>query len=140
MERDDEVVGERERRRGRSVGRYVGWAAAGLILLVVGAWAGAVWSERRAAMDGRAKATAAKQGGDPDGGRSPAGGSMPGMPGMAAPGKADPPAPGKGEEAVQDTLAPEAIERAGVRTADVRSRSEERRVGKECRSRWSPYH
>ena len=25
-------------------------------------------------------------------------------------------------------------------TAIVRSRSEERRVGKECRSRWSPYH
>ena len=24
--------------------------------------------------------------------------------------------------------------------ADARSRSEERRVGKECRSRWSPYH
>ena len=24
--------------------------------------------------------------------------------------------------------------------AMVRSRSEERRVGKECRSRWSPYH
>ena len=24
--------------------------------------------------------------------------------------------------------------------ADMRSRSEERRVGKECRSRWSPYH
>ena len=23
---------------------------------------------------------------------------------------------------------------------DERSRSEERRVGKECRSRWSPYH
>ena len=23
---------------------------------------------------------------------------------------------------------------------EVRSRSEERRVGKECRSRWSPYH
>src|SRR5256886_16756487 len=23
---------------------------------------------------------------------------------------------------------------------DVRARSEERRVGKECRSRWSPYH
>ena len=23
---------------------------------------------------------------------------------------------------------------------DKRSRSEERRVGKECRSRWSPYH
>ena len=24
--------------------------------------------------------------------------------------------------------------------AELRSRSEERRVGKECRSRWSPYH
>ena len=24
--------------------------------------------------------------------------------------------------------------------AESRSRSEERRVGKECRSRWSPYH
>ena len=23
---------------------------------------------------------------------------------------------------------------------DVKNRSEERRVGKECRSRWSPYH
>src|ERR1039457_6305340 len=27
-----------------------------------------------------------------------------------------------------------------VREADVSIRSEERRVGKECRSRWSPYH
>ena len=26
------------------------------------------------------------------------------------------------------------------RVAKTRSRSEERRVGKECRSRWSPYH
>ena len=26
------------------------------------------------------------------------------------------------------------------RKADVTKRSEERRVGKECRSRWSPYH
>ena len=29
---------------------------------------------------------------------------------------------------------------AAMMTADDRSRSEERRVGKECRSRWSPYH
>ena len=27
-----------------------------------------------------------------------------------------------------------------AKMADTRSRSEERRVGKECRSRWSPYH
>ena len=35
------------------------------------------------------------------------------------------------------------VRSADVRSADVRSadaRSEERRVGKECRSRWSPYH
>src|SRR2546430_2199548 len=29
---------------------------------------------------------------------------------------------------------------AAVRAIDWPSRSEERRVGKECRSRWSPYH
>ena len=28
----------------------------------------------------------------------------------------------------------------GVLLQDVKARSEERRVGKECRSRWSPYH
>src|SRR2546422_10732744 len=28
----------------------------------------------------------------------------------------------------------------GARREDAHSRSEERRVGKECRSRWSPYH
>ena len=30
--------------------------------------------------------------------------------------------------------------RNAVRAVEERSRSEERRVGKECRSRWSPYH
>ena len=29
---------------------------------------------------------------------------------------------------------------AGAAFADLQLRSEERRVGKECRSRWSPYH
>src|SRR3712207_8823383 len=28
----------------------------------------------------------------------------------------------------------------GARPVSIHSRSEERRVGKECRSRWSPYH
>ena len=28
----------------------------------------------------------------------------------------------------------------GVCGSDIHVRSEERRVGKECRSRWSPYH
>src|SRR2546425_8882601 len=35
--------------------------------------------------------------------------------------------------------ASEALIRVGVRRGDA-PRSEERRVGKECRSRWSPYH
>ena len=30
--------------------------------------------------------------------------------------------------------------RGGYGPAEVTTRSEERRVGKECRSRWSPYH
>src|SRR2546427_2840413 len=30
--------------------------------------------------------------------------------------------------------------RVGVRMVELQKRSEERRVGKECRSRWSPYH
>ena len=37
----------------------------------------------------------------------------------------------------------EALKRAGVPKEEVDHvymRSEERRVGKECRSRWSPYH
>src|SRR3989441_12150538 len=37
----------------------------------------------------------------------------------------------------------QAIQAATVNAADLigwRDRSEERRVGKECRSRWSPYH
>ena len=32
------------------------------------------------------------------------------------------------------------IDKISRRSENVRSRSEERRVGKECRSRWSPYH
>ena len=34
----------------------------------------------------------------------------------------------------------EAVKRAQARRKAVQNRSEERRVGKECRSRWSPYH
>src|SRR5256886_6872729 len=32
------------------------------------------------------------------------------------------------------------VHRRGIVHRDVKPRSEERRVGKECRSRWSPYH
>src|SRR5688572_33443265 len=39
----------------------------------------------------------------------------------------------------KDPARPRAIEVAGARPRGA-GRSEERRVGKECRSRWSPYH
>ena len=59
-----------------------------------------------------------------------------------------PPAPAGGVmvRVVPDTLTEEELEVDGVSTTYSDSpgkgddRSEERRVGKECRSRWSPYH
>ena len=40
-----------------------------------------------------------------------------------------------------DTMVIENVRlRRGMRVAAFYDRSEERRVGKECRSRWSPYH
>ena len=46
----------------------------------------------------------------------------------------------KGVEVSLDTLDPNGnFVHIGTATTDT-SRSEERRVGKECRSRWSPYH
>ena len=41
---------------------------------------------------------------------------------------------------IRHTIVPEAIGGKGIASALVKARSEERRVGKECRSRWSPYH
>ena len=41
-------------------------------------------------------------------------------------------------QAAEITLVPSVKLQIGDR--DNRGRSEERRVGKECRSRWSPYH
>ena len=35
---------------------------------------------------------------------------------------------------------PNILDRLIKKARIIRSRSEERRVGKECRSRWSPYH
>ena len=37
-------------------------------------------------------------------------------------------------------MARDAIGANGITLQDLGMRSEERRVGKECRSRWSPYH
>ena len=37
-------------------------------------------------------------------------------------------------------LRPESVKEAKKQFEEGKIRSEERRVGKECRSRWSPYH
>ena len=39
-----------------------------------------------------------------------------------------------------DNIPEEEIEKAAKKIIGKLCRSEERRVGKECRSRWSPYH
>src|SRR2546426_1755057 len=41
---------------------------------------------------------------------------------------------------LQAKVAKFALAREGAPVAPIEARSEERRVGKECRSRWSPYH
>ena len=43
---------------------------------------------------------------------------------------------GNGDILSAITTAPKGVEKSGI----YLTRSEERRVGKECRSRWSPYH
>src|SRR5256885_16267947 len=50
--------------------------------------------------------------------------------------------PGKAVVAIAERILSEAqnLRRAGEEFANDKLRSEERRVGKECRSRWSPYH
>ena len=44
------------------------------------------------------------------------------------------------EEQVMDTARQLAAKGMKIFRAGIWKRSEERRVGKECRSRWSPYH
>ena len=45
------------------------------------------------------------------------------------------------ERGIEMKLVPQAgLPLETLRVAGLKGRSEERRVGKECRSRWSPYH
>jgi len=117
MDRDDEMIDDQpaHHRRGR-VRRYVALAVGAVALLVVGATGGIVWSGRHGG-DARAKRAApARDAQTPA--ASPGGASMPGMPGMLAPaGQAE---PARTDEAVEISLTPEAIERTGIRIAEVK--------------------
>jgi len=119
MADDNDVIddsGTRDRRR--PVRRYVGMAAAAVVLLIIGAAGGVVWSERhggpraRLASPNRDAQTPAA---------SPDGKSMPGMSGMPAPsGQAT---AAKTDEAVEVSLTPDAVERAGIKIAEAKAQS-----------------
>ena len=111
MNQDEREDRRDERQGGR--GRFVRWLAAGiagLALLALGVTGGLLWAERRGGMVGGAT----------DGGPAPT--SASGTPRVA--GAERPAASGqepKQAEAVEVTLSPEAVERAGIKTVLVRS-------------------
>ncbi len=119
MDRDDEVIDEPAVRHRRGlVRRYVVVGLAAVALLVIGAAGGVVWSERRGASDGRGKGVVTTSAGPS---AAPDSKTMPGMPGMS--GAAGSATPTKTDETVEVSLTPEAIERAGIKVADVKSQT-----------------
>ena len=48
--------------------------------------------------------------------------------------------PGKNPAMVRPRIVKQLVTQQGTAQSTASGRSEERRVGKECRSRWSPYH
>jgi membrane fusion protein, heavy metal efflux system len=112
MDPDDDLIDEPAVRHRRGlVRRYVAVGLAAVGLLVVGAAGGVVWSERHGASDGRGKGVVA----------APDSKTMPGMPGMA--GAAGSATATKTDETFEVSLTPEAIERAGIKVADVKSQT-----------------
>jgi len=122
MDQDKDVRGEPDRRHtprpwlGRRAVRGL------LVMLVLGAVlaVGVMWGELR----GSNRASGTKMATTPQGGPAAGdnrGAAMPGMPGMA-PGKAQQGGgPSSDEQMVEVSLTPEAAERAGIKTAVVRS-------------------
>jgi RND family efflux transporter MFP subunit len=115
----DEHETERSARSEARRPRLGGWALRGLLglgLVVLGVAGGVVWSERRAAVSGSARGGSEPSGGVPQGGTA-----MPAMPGMPPGQRPDAGAAAKDDEPVEVSLTPEAVERAGIKTAVVRS-------------------
>jgi cobalt-zinc-cadmium efflux system membrane fusion protein len=126
MERDDDELihespDDHEPRKG--------WSTTGLRILIalaligVGLAGGVIWGERRAsnARDSARPGPAASRSVEIKTGSGAQGaGSMTSMPGL---GQADQQAGAKGDETVEVSLTPEAIERAGIKTAEVKSQT-----------------
>src|SRR5712692_2981696 len=112
----EELIDERPRRR--LLGRRLALGMLAIALIAVGLAGGVVWSERRMAKEGnRAPSAPANRTAESDGAIARTGAaSMPGMPA----GRPDQPA-AQGEEAAEVSLMPEALQRAGIKTAVVRS-------------------
>jgi RND family efflux transporter MFP subunit len=110
MEPDEADVGERRGggRRHR-MRRRVGQGLIGLALIAAGLAGGVIWSERRGAT---------RQATDRSAVKAAPGGAMPAMPGMPA--KASAPS---GDETVEVSLTPDAIERAGIKTAVIEAQT-----------------
>ena len=95
MDRDDEEI------KGRAWRRHAALAAVAVLLMVVGAAGGVIWSERRSRGDSaKAQAPQARAASSAAGATESA---------------------GKGEEALEISLTPNAIARAGIKIAEVKS-------------------
>ena len=95
MDRDDEEI------EGRAWRRHAALAAVAVLLMVVGAAGGVIWSERRSRGDSaKAQAPQARAASSAAGATESA---------------------GKGEEALEISLTPDAIARAGINIAEVKS-------------------
>jgi cobalt-zinc-cadmium efflux system membrane fusion protein len=122
MERDDELISEPpDEDAARQDWRKTSWRILiALALIGVGLAGGVIWGERRAsnALDSGKKSPAGSRSAEIKTGSGAQGArSMPSMPGL---GQADQQASAKGDETVEVSLTAEAIERAGIKTAEVK--------------------
>ncbi len=127
MERNDEVI----EKPGEDGGPRRKWLRTGVRILLVlafvaaGVIGGVIWGERHASNEPvKAKAgPAVSPSGEKKTDAGGQGGSMTSWPGMAGVGQAGAQGAAQGEEAVEVSLTADAVERAGIKTAEVRSQA-----------------
>jgi len=126
MDCDDEPNDDRHgRAHGRGgllrTGLRVG---AGLALLAAAVGGGVIWGERRASSPaGSGRGASGDRTGEATPGRGSRGDPTPAMPGTPGAGTPAPAPPAGAEEAVEISLTPETLERAGIRIAEVTTRA-----------------